>query len=362
MDVARRRLAAQHLARPTLTRAGDVVRALGAVQSQDLAGGVWAIGARMRDGTLEDVERAIARASIVRTWPMRGTLHFVPAEDARWMLDLLATRASKRSEGRRRELGLTAATLATSRALLLRALRGGRALTRPATYALLEEHGIKTSGQRGIHILGHHAHEGTIVLGARDGKQPTFVLFDEWIARSREPPRAKALGELARRYFTSHGPATLADLAWWTGLTQADARAAVAQAGRALREEAIDGRAHWCASRPRRAIEPEITAHLLPPFDELLVSYKDRAAFTQRLPRGRGFGPAQLLSPTVVLDGQVVGTWTRRVSARGVTVHVTRAVRLSREETRAVEQAGDRYGAFLGSPVVVRMQPSQPKR
>src|SRR4030095_2819369 len=91
-DIAQLRLHNQHIAGATFKQPGDVVAWLGAVQAQDYLGALWAVGLRMRNGVEADVERALADGTIIRTWPMRGTLHFVAAADIRWMLELLTPR------------------------------------------------------------------------------------------------------------------------------------------------------------------------------------------------------------------------------------------------------------------------------
>src|SRR5262249_57865845 len=76
-DIARLRLHNQHIAGATFEQPGAVVAWLGAVQAQDYLGSLWAVGLRMRNAVEADIERALADGTIIRTWPMRGTLHFV---------------------------------------------------------------------------------------------------------------------------------------------------------------------------------------------------------------------------------------------------------------------------------------------
>src|SRR6266540_1053035 len=239
---------------------------------QDYLGALWAVGLRTRAATETDVERAVAERSIVRTWPMRGTVHFVAAEDARWMLALLAPRVIASRVARYRELGLDDAAFGTSRDAVARALDGGRRLGRDALYRVLGQEGVSTDGQRGIHVLARLAQEQLICFAARDGKQQTFALLDEWL------PPAKALAELATRYFTGHGPATFQDLAWWSGLSAADAREALELARPKLVRDSVAGRVLWRAAAPPAGTRAWPAAHLLPAFDELLVGYRDRSA------------------------------------------------------------------------------------
>ncbi len=223
-DIGFHRLSNQHIAGEKFEKPEEVVKWMGALQAQDYGQSVWAIGLRTRSGTLADVERAIEDGTIIRTWPMRGTIHFVPPEDARWMLKLSAARMLAADGRRMAQLELTVDILVRCQDLFYHALSGGKRLSRPDLMTLLEDAGISTQHQRGYHILWYCAQNGVICLGPMQGKQQTFELLDEWSPGSRDLPREEALAELARRYFSSHGPATVHDFAWWAGLTVTDAR------------------------------------------------------------------------------------------------------------------------------------------
>jgi hypothetical protein len=356
LRLLRRRLAAQGLAAPLALSPLELVRRLGAVQAQDYAGGLWGIGVRL-GATAADVEGAIERAEIVRTWPMRRTLHFVPGEDARWMLRLLAARLLPGAGYRYRALGLSADDLARAGRILERALRGGRRLTRPAAYEALRRGGVAPDGQRGIHVLAHLAQAGLICFGPREGAQPTFVLLEEWVVRPAEPARDEALATLALRYFGGHGPATLRDFAWWTGLPLGEARRAIAAAGAGLVEERGAGQASaWVAAgaapaATRRGRAP--AAALLPPWDEFLVAFRDRAAATRRLPAELASPLQYLGKPLLLVGGEVRGAWRRQARGAVVRVALEPWTPLTTGERRAVERAVTRYAAFLGREVEV---------
>ena len=241
-DIIRHRLYNQQIAGTKFLKPEEIVERLGAVQAQDYSGGLWGIGLRLPGSTLVDIEKALNERKIIRTWPMRGTLHFVPAQDAKWMLELLTPRVIRRSARRYKELGLNDEIFERSEELISQALEGGRQLTREALYDVLAKGGINPEGQRSYHILGYLAQKGVICLGAREGKQQTFVLFDEWVADSRRLERDEALAEIARRYFASHGPATLQDFTWWTGLAAADAKAGLEMVKSDLMQEVVDGK------------------------------------------------------------------------------------------------------------------------
>jgi hypothetical protein len=347
-DILGRRLQAQQLAAATFTDPTDVVAWMGAVQAQDYLGALWAVGARTAAATERDVERALAEGTIVRSWPMRGTLHFMASRDARWMIDLLAPRALAAARSRLRSMGVDAPTLSRARRALAARLEGGRRLTRPATYDVLERAGIATKAGRGLHVLWCLAHEALLCFGPREGKQPTFVLLEEWVPRAERVPRDEALARLAHRYFAGHGPATLHDFAWWSGLRLDVARAGVTGAGSARGRETIDGREHWFASAPpaktasRRAI-----AHALPAFDELFVGYADRRAGVDPAHLDR-LTPFDVLGPVVVVGGRLVARWKRVLTRDRVRCTLSPLDALGDAESRPVHRALERYARFLG--------------
>ena len=228
MNIALSRLVNQGIACPTFAQPGAVVDWLGALQAQDYDGALWSIGLRMVSATKPSVEQALAERTIVRTWPMRGRLHFVAARDARWLLALLTPRVIAQTAGRYRQLELNEAIFARSKEVFAKALQGGKQLTREALQQLLEQTGIATTGQRGYHILVRAAQDGLICFGVPRGKQQTFALLDEWVPPAPSLAGDAALAELTRRYFVSHGPATVQDLMRWAGLTAAEAKTGLA--------------------------------------------------------------------------------------------------------------------------------------
>jgi len=357
LDVARRRLAAHGLAKPSATDPARAVAHMGAVQAQDYAGSLWAVGLRTKGATVASVEESIERGRIVRTWPMRNTLHLVAAADVRWMVARFAPIALGRAATRERQLGVTPAVLAKAETVLRRALAGAGRLSRPEAYAMLDAAGIAPRGQRGIHILAHLCMAGLLCQAGRIGKQPAFALLEEWVtAKPTAPPSdAEALAQAARRYVVSHGPASANDFAWWTGIRRRDARAGVQAVAGGL----VDEGGLWSAQRLRAA--PPGQVHLLPAFDETHVGYKDRSAALERVPapvRRPGIG---LLSPTVAVDGQAVGTWRRTQTRAAVRVTVAWVAPVTADERDAAHAAVERYGKFLGEPVEADLPPPPPR-
>jgi len=324
-DIALLRLAAQHIVGPGGTAVADVVGRLTAMQAQDYPGVVTSIALRVAGGTRARVEAAFDAAEIVTSWPLRGTLHVVVAEDLPWLLRLAAPRMVAGAAGRRARLDLDDAALDRAREVAVGALAGGRVLRRDDLMARWDAAGLSTAGQRGYHMLWHLAQTGTVCLGPVVNGRQALVLVDEWIRTPRHLDRDEALCELALRYFRGHGPATAKDFARWAHLLAADVTAGLAVARPLLDRAVVDGveylldpgtpeRLDACREQARGVV-------LLPGFDEFILGYRDRGAVlaaehvARIVPGGNG-----VFRPTVVSDGQVIGTWrhTGRGARRGV--------------------------------------------
>jgi len=356
-DIANYRLVNQQIAQSPCKTPGEVVARLGAMQAQDYLGALWSIGLRLPGATAADIERAIAERTIIRTWPMRGTLHFVAAADVRWMLELLAPRIVASRAARHQEFGLDAPLFARCEKLLLKALQGGKQMTRGALLTLLERAGISTANMRGYVILWRLAHEGLICFGSHQGKQPAFALLNEWAPAAKRLPREQALAELALRYFTGHGPATLHDFVWWSGLRVAEAKAGLELAAAKLTRETGNGTVCWMGRDTPALRDVSPTAYLLPGFDEFMLGYTDRAAaldarHAQRVvPGGNG-----VFKSTIVIDGRVAGLWQRTVKKSWVVITPAPFVRLMKAETQALAAPAARYGQFNGMSAAIRMK------
>ena len=345
------RMGAQRIGASEFTTPLDTVRWMLALQGQDFAGVRWSVGLRHADATDDGVAAALDAGEIVRSWPLRGTLHLVAAEDLGWMLRLTAPRMMVSAARRRASLGIAEADMQRARVAASDALAGRRVLTRDALLATIDAAGVSTGGQRGYHLLWYLAQTGTLVLGPTEGRQQTFALLDEWVPNPRRLEGDEALGELALRYFRSHGPATDRDLARWAGLTLGDVRRGLATCGGRLTTLELGGTTYHLASETLTLATPPTRACLLPGFDEYLLGYRDRTAALAPehseaiVPGGNG-----MFKPTMVVDGEVVGTWGRRLKAGEIVIEPVPFGRLSGRDREGLEEAAGEYGAFIGRP------------
>lgn len=334
---------------------GEVVGWFGAMQAQDIASVSWSLGVRTGQDR-SAVATAFESGTILRTWPMRGTLHVVPARDARWMVAHLGQRARDGAQARRATLGLDAAEARRATDVLAEFLSDGRPATRAQCVAAMETAGIATGGQRAYHLLWYASACGVTCVGPNRGTEQTYALLDKWAPESLDLDRGAALATTAQRYFRSHGPATVHDLARWADLTVTDARAGVAAADGLVRRVVL-GREMLAAEEvldmlPRGSdADARLPARALPGFDELILGFRDRSAQLapdwERLvvPGGNG-----VFSPTLVIDGQVVGTWRRRELSRRVEITAKPFTQLGSARRMAITRALLGYAGYVGLP------------
>jgi hypothetical protein len=341
-----------HISSGKLDKPEQVVKQLGALQAQDYHQALWAIGLRVQSATAADIEQTIKDRKIILTWPMRGTIHFVSPEDVRWMLKLSASRKLAQDKRRLEQLELNHGIIERCKQLFYDVLHGNKQVSRHILMQLLEEAGISTKNQRGYHLLWYIAQTGFICQGPREGKQQTFVLLDEWVPVAKELSMNEAFALLAERYFTGHGPATVHDFAWWAGIKLSDARQGLEAVRSRLVLEKTNGQEYWGVEHSQaESIDKGPTVYLLPGFDEYLLGYKDRSAvlraeYTQKIIPGNN----GVFMPTIIIDGQIAGTWKRTIKNKGIDIEFNLFEPLEDMEESIIKTA-QRYCGFMGLPL-----------
>lgn len=343
----RHRFQVQRLTGTRFARPADAVAHLTAVQSQDYAGAKWSLGQRVKGATDASIDRAFNEGRFLRTHVLRPTWHFVLPDDIRWLLALTAPHIHRLNSYQERKLELDARILSRTGRIIERALAGGHFLTRDQLAARLEAEGIVASGTRLAYVMMHAELTALVASGPLAGKQQTYALLDERAPFRKVPPRDEMLGMLARRFFASHGPATVRHLAWWSGLSLRDSRAGLAGVAAEFEHERIEGKDwHGFTGREPRAGALE-GAFLIPEYDEVLTGWRDLGvADHARTKRGwKDF----FLRP-IVLDGARAGTWRRSIVKDRVLVEANLFTRLGRDAERKVGRAATRLGEFLRVP------------
>lgn len=343
----------QHLLGALFARPEAAVHWFGAVQAQEYPGATWGIAQRTAGLTQAAIDQAFAEGAILRTHAMRPTWHFVAPADIRWLLKLTSPRVHAVNASYYRKLELDANVLTRSATVLSNALQGGNQLTRTEIEAALEQAGIVHTNDdrlRLAYLVMHAELEGLICSGAMRGKQHTYALLDERVPPAKALHRDEALAELARRYFSSHGPATIKDCAWWSGLAAADVRAGVELSRSQLEATVIDGHTYWSGPASHAAPAATPIAHLLPAYDEYTIAYKDHQAILDPAYRSLVMVAFGIV---IVIDGRIAGGWKRVIAKDRVLLTLDLFRDLTEPEQQALAQAVQRYAAFLGKPVAL---------
>jgi hypothetical protein len=337
------RLQNQQLTQHEFKTAGEVVEWMGAVQAQDYLGAMWSLGMRLPSIKESEIEKSVDDKTMVRTWPMRGTLHFVSPKDIRWMLKYLAGKVQSKVGSVFRREGLDVKQFTKAIKLWEKALVGGNAFTREEMYDVLEKGKLSTKGMRGLLMLGYAAQESLICFGARKGKQQTFVLLDEWLPDFPPmPSKDEAFKRLAEIYVRSHGPVLIEDLAWWAGLTKTEATAAIHSIDDTIISEKCDDKNYWMY--PPATGKAKSICSLLPAYDEFGIAYKDRSPIAGEF-GFKGFNGSFISG--IMHNGKITGVWRRDLEKESVVIEIKPAAKYSAAQTKALNATIKRYGKFL---------------
>ena len=351
-DIGRQRVRNSRLVGSSFKSPAEVVRWHLAMQSQDYGPAGWSIAQRASGLKTSDIDAALAEGSIIRTHVMRPTWHFVAAEDLRWLMALTGPRVQKQVAGRYRELGLDAKTRARCEKIIAGALEGGNHLTRAELGEALEKKKIDTEGQRLPHILSHCELETMICSGALKGKKHSYALVDERVPDARRFDRDEALIELVRRYLESHGPATVHDLRWWSGLTVSDIKKALEALGADVESRTVDGITLWSCPAETPSSPRGPVVHLLQTYDEVIVGYTESRFFSDPREEVARAAWRDRSVPTglALLNGSVFGHWKRTMGKRSVAVEVLTYNEPAAAQHKALARAAKELGDFLGMP------------
>jgi DNA glycosylase AlkZ-like len=352
VDVAALRLRNQKLIRTGYRTPEEIVGWLGAMQAQDYPGARWAIGLRTRGMTDADVERAYNEGRILRTHILRPTWHFVTPADVRWMLSLSAPRLHVVNAPHYRRNGLDEETIGRSRSTIAKALAKGAHRTRHELASALAKRRIPASGERLAYVMMRAELDGVICSGARRGNQVTYALLAQRAPAASIMKRDEALATLAVRYFTGHGPATLRDFVWWSGLTVKDATSGVDAAGKSLEQVTVDGLPYWFSAGASAKSTSASSVLLLPNYDEYLIAYKDRGTIRDSSSRA-GSAVSLEFGHFLIVDGKLRGSWKRTLGANGVIITVKPFRPLTAAERQNLEGQAARYSRFLEVPTAI---------
>lgn len=347
-EISNIRLGSQHISTTKMKSVKELVGWMCAMQAQDYAMAKWAVGTRIPGVTTELVEKAIDHAEIIRTHVLRPTWHLVSADDIYWLLELSAPQIKANLKTRDHELGLTETVLNKSYSAFTEALSEGNHLNREELISILEKAKIPTNDNRAYHIFLRAELEGILCSGAVRNNKLTYALLSERVPKPKNISREDALQKLAGKYFSSHGPATLQDFTWWSGLSARDARNALEMVKADFNQEKTALETYWFDKSFSLTENEDQQAYLLPAFDEFIISYKDRKASLSLPDHKKAVSQNGIFRPVMVIDGQVKGIWKRTFKKEKVIIETAFFQPPDQSAKKLVEKAAGTFGNFLG--------------
>lgn len=341
------RLHSQQLIDPVFDRPAELVAHMGAIQAQDYAMAKWAIGVRLRSAGLSSVDEALRKGEILRTHVMRPTWHFVAAEDIRWMLRLSGKRiiAANDSYAKGHCQDISAETYGKAYRLLEKQLEGNNHLTKQELEDAFSRSGFETDDRQINRFLIRAEAEGVICSGADKGNKPTFALLEERVPQVKELSKEEALAKLARNYFRSHSPASLNDFIWWSGLTTTEARLATNLIAGELTTGCFADRELFVHHSCREPEHSDIL-HLLPSFDEYLISYKDRTDVLEIRHHPKAFNTFGTFRPVILYKGKIVGNWKKIPRKNGPAVEISWFEKNQKIKKELLKRGEERFKAY----------------
>ncbi len=344
-DILAQRLTNQKFVANNLNSVAELVGWFGAVQSQDYQGAKWALGQRLgvRD---KEIEEAFNEGKILRTHIMRPTWHFVTPADISWMQKLTSHRVNRIMSYYNKALGLDREFFNKANGIIVAALSGGKFLTRLEIGKVLEENGISIKGQKLGHVVSQAELDTLICSGPRIGKQFTYALIKDRVSKIKEFIPQNPLAELVKRYFQSHGPATVRDFVWWSGLTTADARKGIEE--NMLKSENVDGKKYFFLEKSKFEKLVPNNLLLLPNYDEYTIAYQDREVLIN--PSDTYYfkdqGNAAFWN-AIIYRGVVIGMWKRTFGIKELSVKAKFFKKPNVEIMEQLQQETEKLGRFF---------------
>jgi hypothetical protein len=352
-EISRLRLINQQIAESTFSSAKELVRWMGAMQAQDFAMAKWAVGLRVPGSTEQSVNDAIDNGEILRTHLLRPTWHLVTPEDIGWMLSLTAKRIKSAMSSNDKRLGLDEDIFSKTNSIIEKSLSNGQHLTRDELISQIEAVNIQTNDNRPSHMFMRAELEGIICSGKSKAGKQTFALLSERAPKTKTLHRDEALAKLAQMYFISHGPATLNDFIWWSGLSTSDSRHALEMVKSSLISETIAAEMYWIPATTSYNKNVRDSIYALPAFDEFLISYKDRTAALPFENKDHAVSNNGIFKPVIIRNGQVIGIWKRTFSKNTVIIESS-FFHQTKVAAKELYKAFLPFGNFLGKEIEMR--------
>lgn len=356
VDFIQKRLSRQLLSFSWLNTARDVVAHMGCMQAQDFEWSLRNIALRWIHITKNDILQALNTWEIIRSWPMRGTLHIMLPENAHWMLDLCASRTLSGYEKRRSYLGMDDKHAERALEIFDSVLRWEKQLTRSQLIEELKLWGLPMQTQWWYHLLNYAATRKLICFGPRVWKEDSFVLLDERVTAPKLLNKDQSLIQLTTTYFSWHGPATIQDLARWSGLSNWDIKKWVEltmESGVKIEKIEYNGKVYYCIEQEKQKGTWKESVIFLWWFDEYFIGYKERSEISDTRISSNYYSTNGIFFPLIMVDGYVVWTWKRTIKKNKLIIDYSIHDKTKKVSEKDLMRAAERYGKFLGVEDVI---------
>lgn len=350
-DITFIRMANQQISSRKFKSVKELVGYMGAFQAQDYPMSKWAIGLRLEDATEQTINNAIDKGEIIRTHILRPTWHFVSTDDISWMLKLTASKIRTSMSSRNKELELTEAVFKKSNKIIISALSGNNHLTREEIVALLNKAKIKTDNNRASHLLAEAELTGIICGGKSKRNKHTYALLEERVPIDIKMTMDGAASKLAGIYFKSHGPASVQDFSWWSGLNLNTAKKALEMIKHELVSFNSDTLTYWYSGILIENKDKKESVYLLPTYDEYMISYRDRTAVIIDEDHRKVISNNGIFRALIVVNGKITGTWRRMITKDKVMLEFEHFKQPDKKLKQLIEKEAARFGRFLGKRI-----------
>lgn len=346
-DIPAIRLQNQQIASPQFKTDKELVQWMGAMQAQDYNMSKWAVGTRLPGSTEKQIELSLDKGEVIRTHLMRPTWHLVSSDDIYWMLELTAPQILSSLRSRHKELELSETVIKKSNTLIEKALIKNENLTREELVAEFKKAKISIGDNRAAHLLMLAELTGLICSGATKGNKQTYALLAKRVPGKKTLPREEAIAKLTENYFQSHAPATLQDFVWWSGLPVADAKRGLEFNKSQLVSETIGDETYWLPASFSYGETHAGSIHLLPAYDEFIISYKNRNVILDGADHKKAVSNNGIFRPVILINGKVSGIWKRTIKNNDVIIETDLFRPHNKKEISLIKKASGIFGNFL---------------
>ncbi|WP_419032023.1 winged helix DNA-binding domain-containing protein [Dysgonomonas gadei] len=346
-DITTMRLANQQLVKTRYKTPREIVSWMGAMQAQDFNMAKWGIGVRLPGITDKQVEKAIDGGELIRTHILRPTWHFVSRDDIHWMLQLSSPRVKLAVRSSDRELELSDDLLKKTSAIIRKALEKESNQTRQELGAILKKADIECDSRRLSHIMFHAELDGLVCNGTVKDKKQTYALLEQRVPKTSNYNMDETLYRLAYKYFQSHGPATIQDFIWWSGLTATEARSAAALIKPDFIFETAGEQTYIYHQSSSGYKQRDDIVHFLPAFDELLVSYKDRKEILSLVHHKKVITSNGIFKPAISYNGEIIGLWKKILDKQNISSESEFFSQPDKALERLIKKASGDFDAYL---------------